>query len=308
MPRVSVTDLEIHYGPVVAVDGVSFDAAEGAVTAVLGPNGAGKTSVIECCEGFRPATAGTVRVGDLDPFSQHRRLTEQVGVMLQDGGLAPAMRVREALELQASYYRDPLPVDELIDRTGLTNRRRATTRTLSGGERQRLSLALAIVGRPTVVFLDEPTAGVDLDGRRLIHQLIDELRRDGVTVVLTTHDLAEVERLADHIVILDRGRVVIAGSPHTLLAAREHEVVRFRADPGLDTADLGRRLGVDVTETPAGHYTVAAPPTPERVAALARWFADADLLVGSIQAGRQGLEELFLSLTESGGPTGAAGE
>ena len=212
MPAVSVAGLVVRFGATTAVDGVSFEAAAGQVTALLGPNGAGKTTTVETAEGYRRPDGGTVRVLGLDPVSDHSALVPRIGVMPQDGGVYPGIRVLEALRLFASYYDHPLDPAALLSRVGLDDRAGATTRSLSGGERQRLSLALALVGRPEVAFLDEPTSGVDVGGRQVLRQVIRDLREEGVAVVLTTHELAEAEHLADHVVIVDRGRVVATGA------------------------------------------------------------------------------------------------
>ncbi|MEZ5321499.1 MAG: ABC transporter ATP-binding protein [Microthrixaceae bacterium] len=299
MPVVEVEHLTGRYGDVVAVDDVSFTAPAATVTAVLGPNGAGKTSTIECCEGYRVPTSGTVRVAGLDPIADRAALARRIGVMLQDGSLYTAITPREALRLFASYYdraRDP---EELLSFVGLAERGSARWRTLSGGEQQRLNLALALVGRPTVVFLDEPTAGVDVSGRRLIGRLIVELAREGTTVVLTTHDLAEVEALAQRIVIIDHGRLVADDTAEALLSGDTSRSFTFRAAAGLDTASMSAAVGAMVTPTD-GRYRVDASPSPSTVAALTAWLADRDVLLDDLQAGRQQLEQVFLSLTEDG--------
>ena len=208
------------YGDVVAVDGVSFTAEAGQITAVLGPNGAGKTSTIEVLEGYRRAdgAAATVVIG-LDPVARPPALTRRVGVMLQAGGVGPGVRAGEALRHAAALYDDAADPGDSSSGSGLPGKERRTWRQLSGGEQRRLALALALVGRPQVAFLDEPASGVDPVGRLAIREVVAGLRDDGVTVVLTTHDLDEAERLADHVVILDHGRVVAAGDPDELRAA-----------------------------------------------------------------------------------------
>src|SRR3954451_15900140 len=217
MPAVAVSDLVVRYGSVTAVAGVSFEAEAGEVVALLGPNGAGKTTTVETLEGYLRPTAGTVRVLGLDPIADHRRLTPQIGVMLQQGGVYPGMGPLEALRLFSSYYDEPADPVALLDRVGLAAVAKTPWRRLSGGEQQRLSLALALIGRPAVAFLDEPTAGVDPGGRLAIRAVISALRDDGVCVVLTTHELEEAQRLADRIVIVDHGRVVAAGTPAELM-------------------------------------------------------------------------------------------
>ncbi len=297
---VEVRDLTIRYGDLVAVDGVSFDAAAGEVTALLGPNGAGKTSTIESVEGYRSPAGGSVRVLGLDPQADHDRVVASLGIMLQDGGVYPGIRAGEAVDLFAAYYQDPLPPADLLERVGLAERRTTTWRRLSGGEQQRLSLALALVGRPRVVILDEPTAGLDVDGRRLVHQVVDELRSDGVAVLLATHDLADADAQADHVVIIDRGRVVADGTLKEVLAGTGDEI-RFSSTPGLDTGSLGTYVGGATTEITPGEYLVAASPDPARIARLTGWLADRDAALGDLRAGRQRLQEVFERLTRPDG-------
>ncbi|MEZ5145362.1 MAG: ABC transporter ATP-binding protein [Acidimicrobiales bacterium] len=295
-----VSDLVVRYGDVTAVDHLSFSVGRGELVALLGPNGAGKTSTIECLEGFRRPWSGEVRVLGLDPLADHAELTRRMGVMLQAGGVYTGIRPAEVVRLFASYYDDPLDPDELLDRVGLRDRARSTWRHLSGGEQQRLSLALALVGRPQIAFLDEPTAGIDPHGRQLIRSVVASLRDDEVTVVLTTHDLDEAERLADRVLIVDHGHLLAAGTPAELMDAGQTDEVRFGAPPGLDVAALSAELGATVTEPSPGDYHVAAPPAPALVAALTAWLAEHDQPLRDLRAERQTLEDVFLRLTASG--------
>ncbi|MEI2699880.1 MAG: ABC transporter ATP-binding protein [Microthrixaceae bacterium] len=297
-PAVVVEDLVIRYGDVTAVDGISLRALAGEVTVVLGPNGAGKTSTIEHLEGYRAATAGRSRVLGLDPIRDHRALTRQVGIMLQQGGIPTGVRPHEVLSQYAGFFEDPLDPEDLLSTVGLEGRRRVPFRRLSGGEQQRLSLALALVGRPRCVFLDEPTAGVDLGGRDLIRSALDELRRDGVAVVVTTHDLDEAQRIADHVVIIDRGRVVGAGSPAELVSAGPSDHLLFGGPPDLDTVDLAGQLDAPVTQVTRGEYRVDGAPTPARVAALTAWLARHDLPLSDLRATRQRLDDVFRRLVD----------
>jgi ABC-2 type transport system ATP-binding protein len=228
-PAVRVDGLVKTYGARTAVDGVSFTARPGSVLALLGPNGAGTTTTVETCEGFRSPDSGTVRVLGLDPVRDHAALAPRVGVMLQSGGVYPGAQPREVLRLFAAFHDDALDTDALLERLGLSASAGTPYRRLSGGQQQRLSLALAVVGRPEVAFLDEPTAGLDPQARRATWDLVRELRTDGVTVVLTTHAMDEAEALADDVVIVDRGRVVASGTPRTLTAGGER---RFEAPAG----------------------------------------------------------------------------
>jgi ABC-2 type transport system ATP-binding protein len=308
---ITVSGLVVRYGPVTAVDGIDMSASSGEVVALLGRNGAGKTSTVEALEGYRRAAAGTLRILELDPQrpEDHVRLTRRVGVMLQQGGVYPAMTPREALQLWSAYYAEPWEPADLLERVGLVGTVAATPwRRLSGGEQQRLSLALALVGRPEVVFLDEPTAGVDPQGRLAIRGVIGELRDAGVCVLMTTHELDEAERVADRIVIIDRGRVVAAGAPAELTSGAGAggrgpgggAGIRFRAPAGLDTAALGEHLGAPVAATGAGEYLVAASGAPAMIAALAGWLASQDLPLSDLRTGER-LEDVFLRLTSEAG-------
>jgi ABC-2 type transport system ATP-binding protein len=298
-----VQDLVVRYGQVVAVDGLSLTAGEGEVLALLGPNGAGKTSTVETLEGYRRAASGLVRILDLDPQADHAALTRRIGVMLQRGGVYPGMGPAEALRLFAAYYDDPDDPAALLERVGLGSVARTPWRRLSGGEQQRLSLALALVGRPTVVFLDEPTAGVDPQGRLAIRRVITDLRDRGACVLLTTHELEEAERLADRVVIIDHGRVVAEGSPASLMTEGAGQEIRFGAPRGLDCAALAVVVGGPVREDSPGEYVVEAAASPSTIAALTAWLAEQNLPLADLRAGRQTLEDVFLRLTsETGNP------
>lgn len=297
MPAVSVEGLVVRYGALTAVDGLSFAADRGEVVALLGPNGAGKTTSVETLEGFRQPAAGRVRVLGLDPVRHRAAVMSRIGVMPQAGGVYPGIRPPEMLELYAAFFDDPASPSELLDRVGLVHRRSATWRQLSGGEQQRLSLALALIGKPEVAVLDEPTAGVDVAGRQVIRQIIAELRSNGVCVLLTTHELAEAEKVADRVVIVDKGRAVATGTPAELMAAGGSNEIRFGAPPGLDTAALGKSLVAAVDEVSPGEYRVDTPATPSNVAALTVWLAERDLPLADLRAGRQRLEDVFLRLT-----------
>jgi len=299
MSAIEVEGLTVAYREVVAVDDVSFAAEAGEVTCVLGPNGAGKTSTIESLEGIRLPALGRLSVIGLDPHRDHRSLVERIGVMLQEGGVQPGVRALEALRHAAALYAESLDPGELLERLGLGGLERRTYRQLSGGEQRRLALALALVGRPQVAFLDEPTTGVDPAGRHVVRQVIADLRSEGVTVLLTTHDLDEAERVADRVVIIDRARLVVEGSLEEVMRGPgAGETVRFAAPPGIDTEALGERLdGAAVAETGPGEYEVAAAPTPATVATITAWLAERDLPLGDLRAGRQRLEDVFLRLT-----------
>lgn len=302
---IEVSGLVVRYGELTAVDGVDLLAGPGEVVALLGRNGAGKTSTVEALEGYRRRVQGTVRVLGLDPGSRAdaRALAARIGVMLQRGGVYPAMGPAEAVRLFASYYENPEDPVGLLDRVGLTGVSRTPWRRLSGGEQQRLSLALALVGRPEVAFLDEPTAGVDPQGRQAIRSEIARLRDEGVCVLITTHELEEAERVADRIVIVDRGRVVAEGTLAELTSAAAAGL-RFEAPAGLDVAGLTSALGAPVTEAGPGVYSVGAESSPAMTAALAAWLAERDLPLTGLRAGHERLEDVFLRLTGSGEAAG----
>ncbi|GLW65036.1 ABC transporter ATP-binding protein [Actinomadura rubrobrunea] len=294
---VELDGLVKRYGRTTAVDGLSLRAARGAVTALLGPNGAGKTTTIEICEGFRRADGGTVRVLGLDPVADARALKPRVGVMPQTGGVPGTARAGEFLRLVASFHARPLDPAALLDRLGLTAHARTPVRRLSGGQRQRLSLAAAIVGRPELVFLDEPTAGLDPQARHATWELVEQLRAAGVSIVLTTHYMDEAERLADHVVIVDRGSVVAEGRPAELTGAERQ--LRFRARPGLDLEELLSALppGSAAKESPAGHYLVEGEVEPELLATVTAWCASHGVLTEDLRIERRTLEDVFLELT-----------
>jgi ABC-2 type transport system ATP-binding protein len=300
---VECNGLVIRYGDTSAVDGLSFTARAGQVLALLGPNGAGKTSTVEAFEGYRRADEGSVRVLGLDPCADHSTLVAQIGVMLQKGGVYPMLGPRQVLTLFSRYYRDPEDPEALLDLVGLGPVRRTPWRRLSGGEQQRLSLALALVGRPRVLFLDEPTAGVDPEGRILVRDIIADQRDRGVCVILTTHELVEAERLADQVVIIDHGRTLAEGSPAELASGTTDGSIRFTTVAGIDTAALVEAVGSGATlvEERPGSYRLQPPAgaaSPGVVAAVAGWLADRDLTLGDLRT-VQSLEEAYLAITGS---------
>src|SRR5258708_4839045 len=243
-PAISVVGLAKHYGPTRAVDGLSFDVARGEVFGLLGPNGAGKTTTVETLEGYRTPDLGTVRVLGLDPVGDAAALRPRIGVMLQEGGLYPGLKPLELLRLFAAYYDDAESPETLLDTVGLSDAARTSVRRLSGGQRQRLSLACALIGRPEVVFLDEPTAGMDPHARATTWQLVRDLRDRGVTVLLTTHAMDEAEQLCDRVAIVTRGKLPPLGSPAELTRHAVSDEIWFAAAPGLDVLAIARALGL----------------------------------------------------------------
>ncbi|WP_286927792.1 MULTISPECIES: ABC transporter ATP-binding protein [Aeromicrobium] len=302
-PAVEVRDLVMRYGrggaEVRAVDGLTLTVEPGTVTSILGPNGAGKTTTIETCEGFRRPQSGRVRVLGLDPVADATELRPRVGVMLQSGGAWLGVRAGEMLRHMASLYADPLPVEPLVERLGMASFGRTSYRRLSGGQKQRLSLAMAIVGRPELVFLDEPTAGLDPQSRRATWDLVDELRHHGVTTVLTTHYMDEAQELSDHVHIVDAGRVIASGTPSELVAAGAQNTIRLRTRAGLDRDSLVKELpeGAAVTEPEPGQYVLTTEVDPAVLHRITGWCAAHDVLIESVLVEHQTLEDRFLELT-----------
>jgi ABC-2 type transport system ATP-binding protein len=292
----------MRYGDKVAVDGLSLTVERGTVTAVLGPNGAGKTTTLETCEGYRRPQSGTVRVLGLDPVRDRHRLLPRIGVMLQGGGAWSGVRAMEMLEHVARLHAHPLDTAMLADRLGLGDCGRTPYRRLSGGQQQRLGLAMALVGRPEIVFVDEPTAGMDPQARRTTWELLEELRGDGVTVVLTTHYMDEAERLADRIHIIDHGRLIATGTPLELTRGGTQATIRLvvtRPFPAGAPAGLRDALGVgtEVTQLDEVSLVVTGPADASTLARVSQWCEHNDVLPESLTLGQRNLEDVFLQLT-----------
>lgn len=254
---ISISHLRKTYGDTIAVDDVSLEVSEGEVLGVLGPNGAGKTTTVECVAGLRVPDAGTVRVAGLDPRTDREELTRLLGVQLQESRLQPRIRVGEALRLWSALYADPLPWRALVERLGLAEQAGSTFRDLSGGQQQRLSIALALVGRPRVVILDELSTGLDPRARRDVWQIVRDLRADGVTVLLVTHSMEEAQQLCDRIAIIDRGRVRALGTPDALIAgATAATVTSFTADDAVDLEALRDLAHVSAVRAESGRIVV----------------------------------------------------
>jgi ABC-2 type transport system ATP-binding protein len=297
-PVVQIQALVKRYGPKTAVDGLDLVAGAG-ITAVLGPNGAGKTTTIETCEGYRRPDAGRVRVLGLDPVREASALRPRIGVMLQSGGVYSGARAEEMLRHVARLHAHPLDVDALIERLGLGSCGRTAYRRLSGGQQQRLALAMAVVGRPELVFLDEPTAGLDPQARRATWDLVRDLRADGVSVILTTHHMDEAEQLADDVAIVDAGRVIAQGSPEMLCRGGAENTLRFSGRPGLDVASLLEALpsGSGAAEIVPGSYRVTGDVGPQLLATVTSWCAQHGVMPERIAVERHTLEDVFLELT-----------
>lgn len=301
-PAVDIDGLVMAYGDKTAVDGLSMQVARGSITAVLGPNGAGKTTTLETCEGYRRPQAGTVRVLGLDPQRQRRELLPRIGVMLQAGGAWSGVRAMEMLDHIAALHAQPLDTTMLHDRLGLADCGRTPYRRLSGGQQQRLGLAMALVGRPELVFVDEPTAGMDPQARRTTWELLEEIRTDGVTVVLTTHHMDEAEHLADQIHIIDHGRLIASGSPTELTSGGHSATIRLvvmRPFPEGAPESLGADLGpaTQVTQIDARSMLITGPADGSTLRIVSQWCENHDIVPESLALGRQTLEDVFLGLT-----------
>lgn len=304
---VVVENLTVTYGNFTAVNSASFRAPAGAVTVVLGPNGAGKTSTIEVCEGFRARSTGRVSVLGLDPASEHRALTRRMGVMLQDGGVYPSARVAETVAHYCALHDRGADASAIIELVGLGHRTRSTWRRLSGGERQRLSLGLALAARPEVAFLDEPTSGVDIDGRVAVRGIVRSLAESGATVVLATHELDEAEQVADNVVVFAAGRVAASGPLESLRAG--HQRVSFRSRAGLDTIGLGAAIGADVQVRRGSEedgdaavdgtcwYDLPSADDARLVAAIGTWLTKNDAPLHEMRTGKESLAELYRRVT-----------
>ncbi len=301
-PALVLGNLVKSYGGRRAVDSLSFSVQAGEIFALLGPNGAGKTTTMEILEGYRIADSGSVMVLGCDPRRDASRLKTRVGVMLQQDGLHPGLTAREILRLYGRFFPNPMDVDALLERLGLQDAARTRARRLSGGQKRRLALAVALVGRPTLVFMDEPTTGLDPQARLTTWEIIRGLRAAGVTVMLTTHFMDEAEQLADRVAIIDRGRLAALDSPQALMRNTEAGQVRLRARPGLDVANLARLPGVrEAIEAQPGHYVLTGADTPALLAEVTAWLRDQGVTLSEIRVGHQSLEETFLRLTSGDG-------
>lgn len=297
-----------RFGEKTAVDGLSLQLRSGEVLALLGPNGAGKTTTVEMCEGFLSPDVGSVSVFGLDPAKKADEVRGRIGVMLQGGGAYPGVRVEEMLNLVASYSANPLDPEWLLETVGLASNKKTPYRRLSGGQQQRLSLACALVGRPELVFLDEPTAGLDAQSRMVVWDLVRSLKRDGAAVVLTTHLMDEAEALADRVVIVDRGKVVAHGTPAELTTVGEgapgasgHPLITVLVDGVVDIDRVSKHMGdvvCEIEETKPRCLSVeVSAVTPQVIVALTQALADQEVLIRGFDVNKQTLEDVFLSIT-----------
>ncbi|HCU97027.1 MAG TPA: ABC transporter ATP-binding protein [Actinobacteria bacterium] len=300
-PAIVVAGLRKDYGKLHAVDGVSFQVRRGEIYALLGPNGAGKTSTVEILEGHRRRSGGEVRVLGFDPGAGDRHLRERVGIVLQSGGIDSELSVKEMVSLYAGFYARPRDVAETIEQVGLTSKRRARARTLSGGQMRRLDLALALIGDPEVLFLDEPTTGFDPNARRDAWDMIARLRRSGTTVLLTSHYLDEVQQLADRVGVMSHGHLVEESTPDAL-GGRDvaGTVISFRLPERLRASELPGGPWDQPTDR-AGEYTMHTDEPTRVLAALTHWAVEHDLELPQLTVVRPSLEDVYLRITGQAG-------
>ncbi len=310
-PVLTIDGLVKDVGPLASLDGkmlrvvsgLSLVAERGQVTALLGANGAGKTTTLECAQGLQKRTGGSISLLGADPDTAGADLRSRVGVMLQDGGLPPSARPIPLLRHVAGMYQKPMNVDALVERLGINQFSRTSVRRLSGGQKQRLALAAALVGNPEILFLDEPSAGLDPQSRQMVFDLIAELRDAGMGIVLTTHLMDDAERLADYVYIIDGGHNVVEGTVAELLqhdhagdSAITDRTLYFDAPGGLDFAGaLGP--GLQLTETRSGSYSITGAITPKDLASLTAWWAEQNIMPASLRLEARSLEDVFLDIS-----------
>jgi ABC-2 type transport system ATP-binding protein len=297
-PVISVSELRRHYGDVKAVDGVSFEVHRGEVFGLLGPNGAGKTTTIEILEGLNRADSGSISVLGFDPKRQAEELKERIGVQLQAASLYPDLSVSELVELFATFYAKRLPAQRLIDQLGLEERKDALTKELSGGQRQRLSIALALVNDPELIFLDEPTTGLDPQGRRSLWEHIERLKAEGRTVLLTTHYMEEAEQLCDRVAIVDHGKILEIGAVDELISRHfTDRTLRFLSRGEISDAQLSGLRDVSRFSHEDDEVVLYTANVPRTIAALLELAEDAGADDLDVAVRRPTLEDVFLELT-----------
>lgn len=307
-PALSLHGVTKTYGKVKAVSGLDLEFDQGKVLALLGPNGAGKTTTVEICEGFIRPDSGEVRVLGLDPTRETDQLRSRIGIMLQGGGAYPGIRVEEMLRLLSKYSANPLNMEWLLEVVGLQRHRKTNYRRLSGGQQQRLSLACALIGRPELVFLDEPTAGLDAQSRLAVWDLVESMRRDGVSIVLTTHLMDEAEALSDDVVIIDRGQVVAAGPTKEITQgtgrgsgnAQKKVALDIDGHPNLyavNAAFASAGIAANLDSQIPGKFVLTGEVTPETIALLAQQCVADSALIRNMQDSARTLEEVFLDVT-----------
>jgi len=301
MAAIEVRSLKKTYGETTAVADVSFDVGEGEIFGILGPNGAGKTTTVECVSGLRTPDSGAVRVLGLDPGRDHEELRQVLGVQLQESRLPAKIQVREALELYASFYREPADIDSLLTQWDLADKAKARFGKLSGGQKQRLAVALAVVGNPRVVVLDELTTGLDPHARRIAWEMVEQVRADGVTVLLVTHFMEEAERLCDRVAIIDAGRVVAVDTPAGLAARgpAAGQRMRFRPSEPVDEAALLALPEVRSVERHGAYLDVTGDS--EVIGAVTAYLARRQIIAAELRVEQSSLDDAFIALTSHPG-------
>jgi len=294
-----VEALHKSYGPVQAIRGIDFEVHAGEVFGLLGPNGAGKTSTVEILEGIRPKSSGEVRVLGFDPDKQKTLLKDQIGVCLQATNLPEKITVKEALDLFASFYSRTTSSDTLINRLQLTEKRDAGYGTLSGGQKQRLALALALINDPQMLFLDEPTSALDPQVRVEIRDLIDGLRKEQRTILMTTHYIEEAERLCDRVAIVDQGKIIAIGTPKQLIErSAGHSTIEISCSSAIAVQPPAFAESVSATLSPDGYHVTVVSTRPARtIVEIVKWIDAAGLELSDINLKRPTLEDVFIELT-----------
>ncbi|MBI5690078.1 MAG: ABC transporter ATP-binding protein [Verrucomicrobia bacterium] len=302
-PKVRVGGLRKAYAGLAAVSGIDFTIAPGEIFGLLGPNGAGKTTTLECLVGLRHPDEGELEICGVDARRHPHEVKQKIGVVLQTTSLQDKITPREALTLFAAFYRQSTPAADLLARFGLVEKADVPVERLSGGQRQRLALALAFVNRPELVFLDEPTTGLDPQSRRELHELILALRRDGHTVLFTTHHLEEAEKLCDRVAIIDRGRIVATGAPRDLVAAsREEQSVTIRTSPPLGADVFAALPGLTPVVVDGDTVRFQTKDATATLAALTARLREQRVEIRELTVRKASLEDLFLALTREGEP------
>jgi ABC-2 type transport system ATP-binding protein len=294
VPALRIADLVVRYGSFPVLDRLHLQAEAGQITALIGPNGAGKTTTVEVCVGLQPRYSGQVQVFGVEPCNAGPNDRAQIGVMLQSGGLYPTTKALPWLTAVRSLFTDPLPLADLVDRLQINTQ--TTVRRMSGGEVQRLKLASALIGRPRILFLDEPTTALDTVAKTELLNFIRSLRNDGVCIVLTTHDMDEVETVADTVTVIAHGRAVATGSVEELTGSTEG--LQFRARPGLNLADLMTALPPEyrAVERGPGAYVIHGIPTPQIMSTVTNWCAGHGVMATEIRTGTQSLRDIMTQL------------
>ena len=296
-PAIEVRGLRKSYGKVEAVRGIDLQVSKGEVFALLGPNGAGKTTTVEILEGHRDRTAGDVRVLGYDPARNERSLKERIGIVLQSTGVEPYLSVEESIDLFRGYYPHPLPLEEILDATGLREQRRARVKRLSGGQQRRLDVAIGLAGDPELLFLDEPTTGFDPSARRGAWDMVKNLQALGKTVVLTTHYMDEAEFLADRVAIMAHGEIVAEGPPADLAKDAGATTIRFKVGSGSDGLPGDLRTGPPDGD---GRYTITTDSPTSSLHRLTGWAVEQGIELEELSVSRPSLEDVFLKLSADG--------